>query len=446
MRNGAVKLLAGAMAALVSCAAHAEVEDYLRAPMPAGFQVINTELEGPVFANADGRTLYTWPMKALRNGSAGEPKGKPLCDDTRQTENAGLMSPYPAGLLLPDAAVRPSCTDVWPPVIAPDKAEKVGEKWTVVTRKDGRKQWAYDGYPLYTSNLDKRPGDTLGGSKMRPGGEPGALREPIGPEPNVPSQFKVAAVATGRMLITAEGYSVYAFDTDTAAKSNCAGACLREWAPLLAPARAVQRAGWSVIERSPGVLQWVFRGKPLYTHIGEDRARSFEGSDVPGWRNVYTQAAPAWPKGWTVQDTRSGQVLADEKGMTIYLYYCNDDAVDQLSCNHPDTPQVYRFAICGRGDPAKCQETFPYVIAAKDAVSVNRTWTVMEIDPKTGRRASAGQAGALKVWAYRDRPVYRSSRDHRPGDMEGDSWGEFNGWRNGFKAFWLRDDFRNNAG
>jgi predicted lipoprotein with Yx(FWY)xxD motif len=413
--------------------------------MPPGFQVVHTELEGPVFADANGKTLYTWPMKALRNGSAGEQKGKPTCDDVRHRENAGLMSPYPAGLLLPDAETRPSCTAVWPPVLAADDAEEIG-KWTIVTRPDGRKQWVYDDYALYTSVLDQHPGDTIGGTKRRLAGEPGAVREPAGPDPNVPPQFKVFSVATGRLLTTSEGYSVYAWDKDTAATSNCDGACLREWEPVLAPARAVAQSGWSVIERSPGILQWVFRGKPLYAHIGENRARSLEGSDVPGWRNVYTQAAPAPPKGFTVQDTRSGQVLADSRGMTIYIYYCNDDAVDQLACNHPDTPQVYRFAICGRGDPDKCRETFPYVIAGKDAVSVNRTWTIMNIDPKTGRRATPGQAGALRVWAYRDRPVYQSSRDRKPGDMEGDSWGEFNGWRNGFKAFWLRDEFQRNAG
>jgi predicted lipoprotein with Yx(FWY)xxD motif len=423
----------------------APLEDYLREPMPPGFQVVQTELEGPVFADANGKTLYTWPMKALRNGSAGEQKGKPTCDDMRHTENAGLMSPYPAGLLLPDSATRPSCVEVWPPVIADEKAEKTG-KWTVVARKDGRKQWAYDEYALYTSNLDQRPGDTIGGTKMRLAGEAGAVRETVGPDPNVPSQFKVYTVATGRLLTTNEGYSVYAWDKDSALKSACEGACLREWLPILAPARAIPQSGWSVIERTPGILQWVFQGRPLYAHIGENRPRSMEGNDIPGWHNVYTQTAPAWPKGWTVQDTRSGQVLADSHGMTIYLYYCNDDAVDQLSCNHPDTPQVYRLAICGRGNPDRCRETFPYVIAGKDAVSVNRAWTIMDIDPKTGRRAVAGMPGGLRVWAYRDRPVYQSSRDHRPGDMEGDSWGEFNGWRNGFKAFWLRDEFQRNAG
>ncbi len=31
--------------------------------------------------------------------------------------------------------------------------------WTVVTRKDGGKQWAYKGKPVYTFKKDAKPGD-----------------------------------------------------------------------------------------------------------------------------------------------------------------------------------------------------------------------------------------------------------------------------------------------
>jgi hypothetical protein len=49
------------------------------------------------------------------------------------------------------------------------------------------------------------------------------------------------------------------------------------------------------------------------------------------------------------------------------------------------------------------------------------------------------------VWTYRNRPVYHCARDHAPGDVQCDNFGEF-GVRNGFKAFWLRDDFGDLAG
>ena len=34
--------------------------------------------------------------------------------------------------------------------------------WTVVTRDNGMKQWAYKGKPLYAFVKDSKPGDTTG--------------------------------------------------------------------------------------------------------------------------------------------------------------------------------------------------------------------------------------------------------------------------------------------
>ena len=423
-----------------------ESEDYLHVPVPPGFRVEATESDGPVFADPRGRTLYRWPLKTLRSGDAGERRGgAPVCDDHPSTETAGLMSPYPPGLTLPELDKRPSCTQVWPPVLASDSSMPVG-KWGIVKRKDGSKQWTYDGYPLYTSSLDQQPGDVFGVASRKLQFDSPAVREPIGPPMNVPPEFAVMQVATGRLLVTHVGFSVYTWDKDAPNKSNCTSICTQEWRPVLAPATVQPQGEWTIIERSPGIKQWAFRKRPLYTRVADVRLRSFEGSDTPGWHNVYTHRAPEPPKGFTVQDSASGQVLADSHGMTIYVYACDDDSSDQLACDHPTNTQVYRFAICGGGDPMKCLQTFPPVLAPKDAKVDRRIWSVMDIDPNTGHLAAPGQANALHVWAYRQRPVYTFVGDRRPGDINADGWGEVMGWRNGFKAFWLRDDFFSNAG
>jgi hypothetical protein len=67
----------------------------------------------------------------------------------------------------------------------------------------------------------------------------------------------------------------------------------------------------------------------------------------------------------------------------------------------------------------------------------------MTIDPNTGRHAAAGEEGTLHVWAYRQRPVYTYGGDQEPGVTNADSFGEFLGRRNGYKAFVLRDVFQN---
>ena len=427
---------------LASAAAVAQggpFEQWLDVPMPPGFRVENTELEGPVFADRDGRTLYEWPLHVQRNGYSGESPDTPACYDEVLTVTAGLMSPYPPGIVLPELETRPSCTDLWPPAYADADAKPVGD-WSIVERRDGTRQWAYAEQPLYTSVRDAEPGDTLGGSKRPYGGDSPAYRVPIGPAAAVPPGFAVRTTSTGRMLTTDRNDSVYAYEGDAPDASNCRGECERRFRPLLAPALARSFGEWTILARSPGVRQWVYRGEPLYTFALDEHSWSQQGSDEPGWHNVYTQKAPPFPASFTVQATIVGDVLADQRGMTIYVYQCGDDSQDQLSCDHPDDTQIYRLAMCGGGDPKRCLEYWPYVRAADHETGGSRTWSVIGIDPATGHKAKPEQADAIRVWAFRDRPIYTYAGDRQPGDTHGDGTGEWRGQRNGLRGFWLRND------
>lgn len=431
-------------------AASAAQEAYFEEELPLGIQVVSTALDGPVYADAQGRTLYTWPLRALRNGSTGDREDGPSnCTDEILRTEVGFMSPYPAGLLLPYAEQGVSCTQVWPPLLASDDAVEVG-KWSLAERADGSKQWAYDGFPLYTSHLDEKAGDVLGGTKIRSGGDGGVVRVPAGPLPDIPPGFKVLTSSTGRLLVNDDDYSVYSWIDDEPNVSNCVTECLNSWTPIRAPQVAADSGDWTIIKHPSGINQWAYRSKPLYTHNNETRSRSFDGSDVPGWSNVYTQRTVTPPDEFTVQDAAfGGQVLADSRGRTIYLYNCRDDSAAQLACDHPDAAQEYRLAICGNGDSAVCRQTFPYVVTDADASSESSLWSVMLIDPNTGRRVAASAAangdgeGALHVWAYNKRPVYTYGDDIEPGVTRGDGFGEFLGRRNGYRAFVLRDVFQN---
>ena len=81
-----------------------------------------------VLVNPTGMTLYTFDKD---KGSA----GKSVCND--------------------------KCAVNWPPFTAPADAKASGD-YTVVTRDDGSKQWAYKGMPLYLWIKDKAPGDMTG--------------------------------------------------------------------------------------------------------------------------------------------------------------------------------------------------------------------------------------------------------------------------------------------
>ena len=53
------------------------------------------------------------------------------------------------------------CAERWTPLAAPADAQAKGD-FTVVTRSDGSKMWAYRYRPLYTSQYDKAPGEANG--------------------------------------------------------------------------------------------------------------------------------------------------------------------------------------------------------------------------------------------------------------------------------------------
>ncbi len=59
------------------------------------------------------------------------------------------------------SACNGPCAGNWPPLMATGDAKASGE-WSIVTRDDGGKQWAYKGKPLYTWSKDAKPGDRTG--------------------------------------------------------------------------------------------------------------------------------------------------------------------------------------------------------------------------------------------------------------------------------------------
>lgn len=54
-----------------------------------------------------------------------------------------------------------ACAQNWPPLKADAMAKPMGE-YSIITRPDGSKQWAYRGKPLYLWSKDTKPGDTSG--------------------------------------------------------------------------------------------------------------------------------------------------------------------------------------------------------------------------------------------------------------------------------------------
>ena len=108
---------------LLGCAALALASSALAAGEPVGIKVSDGML-----TNTAGMTLYTFD-----NDPAGG--GKSVCNGP--------------------------CAANWPPVMAAADAKPSGD-YTIVTRDDGAKQWAYKGKPLYLWVKDQKPGDKTG--------------------------------------------------------------------------------------------------------------------------------------------------------------------------------------------------------------------------------------------------------------------------------------------
>jgi|SRR5579872_785148 len=61
------------------------------------------------------------------------------------------------------------CAAIWPPLMAGAGAQATGG-FTVITRADGSRQWAYKHQPLYRFSGDSMPGDAHGDGLLLNGG------------------------------------------------------------------------------------------------------------------------------------------------------------------------------------------------------------------------------------------------------------------------------------
>lgn len=59
------------------------------------------------------------------------------------------------------SACNGPCATNWPPLMAADTDQSSGD-FSVITRDDGKKQWAMKGKPLYYWAKDSKPGDKTG--------------------------------------------------------------------------------------------------------------------------------------------------------------------------------------------------------------------------------------------------------------------------------------------
>ena len=160
------------------------------------------------------------------------------------------------------------CAIEWPPLLASISDEKSGD-YSIVTRDDGSKQWAYRGMPLYRFVDDNIPGDTLGEDDEN-------IWYVVQPVPiskyHIPQQ--------GVILSDTNWLSLYVLDNETTSSLVCKGACLNAWPPLLADNNDINRGSYTIFTNSDGKQQWAYKDKPLYHWKNDSKPGEINGQGL----------------------------------------------------------------------------------------------------------------------------------------------------------------------
>ena len=339
----------------------------------AGFFIQGEQARGHTigFGNAQGKSLYTFD------------------DDT--------------------VAGQSSCTDAcateWPAAQVPAGA-KPSSRWTIIARKDGIKQWAYNGKPLYACAKDPEVGQAKCADAkwhmVKFESSEGMATPPAIKMINVPS-------AGGETLVTASGMTLY-FQNDAAkGKKACPnGSCGNTWKVVAAPALAAPIGEFTVVRAMDGSKQWAFRGNPLFTYANDIETGDSDGKNVDGWSPavVFTSFMP--DKAHVVRPIGFSDVIANGKGLALY----KRDVSYQIVTGHglaqsvPTIPAIGR-AVGVSGCEAECLEQWKPYVASKGA-QPSGFWEI------------AVRPDGTRQWTYQGYPLYTFVKDVKPGDVKGE--------------------------
>jgi len=221
------------------------------------------------------------------------------------------------------AECRGECAHRWEPLAAPAivSTDALSSDWSVASRKDGARQWAWGGRPLYIYMYDSpRHGeqfwnDTFGGTWEE--GIPGWQVALLKRAPEHPADVVLQALSGENevqnfglpkiVYADSKGMTLYTMhcplediDCDDVGDdprywlSFCGGEqrCNKTWRPLRAPSKAKSTDGiWSVVvinashpwrpveSGRPGIEVWAYRGRPVFTYAFDVRPGDYNGDD-----------------------------------------------------------------------------------------------------------------------------------------------------------------------
>lgn len=94
--------------------------------------------------------------------------------------------------------------------------------------------------------------------------------------------IQTGQTSAGAILTDGDGMSLYVFDKDTAAVSNCYDMCAANWPPLAAAGGARPQGAFGIVLRADGARQWAYKGQPLYLWVKDGAPGDITGDGVNG--------------------------------------------------------------------------------------------------------------------------------------------------------------------
>jgi predicted lipoprotein with Yx(FWY)xxD motif len=91
----------------------------------------------------------------------------------------------------------------------------------------------------------------------------------------------------GKVLVDAEGMTVYMYTPDKGSESTCYGECEAAWPPLVAEGKPTAGEGamstaLGTTKRKDGTMQVTYEGHPLYTFSGDNAPGEANGQELDG--------------------------------------------------------------------------------------------------------------------------------------------------------------------
>ena len=216
-----------------------------------------------------------------------------------------------------------------------------------------------------------------------------------------------------------EGLTLYTYAGDSLGKPTCVDTCAEMWKPALAHAGAKPVAGWSLIKRTDGQLQWALNEKPLYTFVEDVDPGSVAGNSpkrygrgvLVGPRGARSKSIPAdkpLAEGWSAAMIYPVGEAATPPGISIR------DVEDALALALIDN-RTERTLYVFEGDVKKAEK------GCSD-LDCRKLWTpysAPRLVAPVGDFATATRSDGITQWTYKGRPLFTYAKDLAFNDANG---------------------------